>query len=126
MIIEESLRDKSLLKNNDIRILKTTIQNATEWHQTPWLKQWTVHDVEIPDGIDPDLLAQKISQAIDKEHKTAWYADYKDNKTHYVIFRGRIFKLDRSSKKDYDELKDYALSIGLPKYMVPTMHGEGV
>jgi hypothetical protein len=47
-IIEESLEDKSVL--SEIKILRTKVEKVTDRHQTPWIKQWTLHAVEIPEN----------------------------------------------------------------------------
>jgi len=114
VIIEESLADKSVL--DDVKILSTRVESVTKEHQTPWLTQWTLHDVEIP--IERAFaVAQKISRALDSEHE--WYADYKTDSEHYIIYRNKIFHVtDRSDKKQYDEAKDYGLSVGIPEYQV--------
>lgn len=41
VIIEESLNNKDVLEN--ITALSTKIEPINEKHQTPWLKQWTLH-----------------------------------------------------------------------------------
>lgn len=48
VIIEESLEDKGILK--DVRILSTEVELVTEEHETPRLKQWTLHTIEVPEG----------------------------------------------------------------------------
>lgn len=65
IIIEESLADKSIL--NDIQITSTRIKEVTEEHKTPWVKQWTMHHVEIPADQTGEI-AEKISKALDSEH----------------------------------------------------------
>lgn len=114
VIIEESLADKSVL--NDIKILSTKVEPVTEEHKTPWVKQWTLHDVEIPAEKATEI-AEKISKALDREHN--WYADYKTDTEHYVIYRDKVFHItDRSDKKQYDEATKYGISIGIPDYQV--------
>jgi hypothetical protein len=50
VIIEESLKDKSILK--DVGILSTRVEEVTEEHETPWIDKWTLHTVEVAeDGI---------------------------------------------------------------------------
>ena len=49
IIIEESLKNKDFLK--EVKILNTKIEQVTERHKTPWLKQWTLRAVEINAGI---------------------------------------------------------------------------
>lgn len=113
VIIEESLVDESALK--DVHIVGTKVEQVTEKHKTPWVKQWTLHAVEISED-KADAIAEKIAQALDPEH--AWYADFKNNNLHYVIFRNRVFRVPRRSKEKYDEAKQYGLSLGIPEYQV--------
>lgn len=112
-IIEESLEDKSVLK--DIKILSTRVEEVTEKHQTPWLKKWTLHLVEIPEEKAKEI-SEIISQNLDSEH--SWYADFKNPKWHYIIFRYKVFKIDRKSKTQYAEARKYGISLGIPEYQV--------
>ncbi|MFA6446381.1 MAG: hypothetical protein WCW14_04010, partial [Candidatus Paceibacterota bacterium] len=52
------------------------------------------------------------------ESEHPWYADFKNKKTHYIIFRDKVFKIDRTSKEQYDEVKRYGISLGIPPYQV--------
>ena len=45
VIIEESLENKDVLK--DVTVLGTKVEDVTEGHKTPWIKQWTLHTVEV-------------------------------------------------------------------------------
>lgn len=114
VIIEESLTDNSVL--NDANIISTKVEPVTEKHKTPWVKQWTLHTVEIPEEKAAEV-ADKISKALDKTHD--WYADFKTETEHYVIYTGRVFHItDRTDKKQYDEVTAYGISIGIPDYQV--------
>ncbi len=114
VIIEESLTDNSVL--NDVNIISTKVEPVTEKHKTPWVKQWTLHTVEIPEEKAAEV-ADKISKALDKAHN--WYADFKTETEHYVIYTGRVFHItDRTDKKQYDEATAYGISIGIPDYQV--------
>jgi ABC-type hemin transport system substrate-binding protein len=113
VIIEESLGNKIILK--DIRILSTKIEEVTEEHKTPWIKKWTLHTVEILED-KAEIIAKQIGQALDTKH--AWYADFKNNTHHYIIFRDKIFFIDRRSKEQYNEAKEYGISLGIPEYQV--------
>ena len=115
VIIEESLEDKSILK--EVKILSTDIEEVTEYHKTPWLKQWTKHTVEIPEDKAKEI-AEKISKSIHGEHENSWYVDFKNDKFHYVIFRNKVFFINRRYKKAYEEATKYGVSIGIPAYQV--------
>ena len=113
VIIEESLEDKSIL--NRIKIIKTKIEQVTEKHKTPWINQWTLHTVEIPKN-QAKTIAEELSKLLDSEHD--WYADFKNEKYHYIVFRNKVFKIDKTNKEQYNEAKDYGISIGIPEYQV--------
>ena len=112
-IIEESLEDVSILKK--LKITKTEIEIVTEKHKTPWVKQWTLHQVEIPEG-QASKTAKALSKVLDSNH--SWYADFKNDTHHYIIFRGKVFYIDRTSKAQYDRAKAYGISLGIPEYQV--------
>jgi hypothetical protein len=54
-IIEESLDNKDVLKK--VQILNTKIEGITDKHQTPWLKQWTLHFALIPKTEAENIIA---------------------------------------------------------------------
>ena len=112
-IIEESLENKLILKK--VRVLSTKIEKVTEKHRTPWISQWTLHTIEIPENRAKEI-AKKISKSLDSKH--VWYADFKNDKTHFIIFRNKIFKIDRTSKEQYEEATKYGISLGIPEYQV--------
>ncbi len=113
VIIEESLEDTQALK--DIKILKTKIEPVVEKHKTPWLKQWTLHTVEILEK-DGDNIAQQLSQDLDKKH--SWYADFKNEKYHFIIYLGKVFKVDLENPGLYKDAKQYGILLGIPEYQV--------
>ncbi|HWY79682.1 MAG TPA: hypothetical protein VNW29_04970 [Candidatus Sulfotelmatobacter sp.] len=114
IIIEESLQDTILLKQ--IKVIETKREPITERHKTPWLTQWTLHTVEIPKNKAIEI-AEKISKSFDSEHPN-WYADYKNKSFHYIIYSGKIFKVNLANPVLYKEAKQYGISIGLPEYQV--------
>lgn len=113
VIIEESLEDKSVL--TEIKITKTEIEQVTPDHKTPWIKQWTLDTVEIPESKARDI-AEILSKTLDSKHN--WYADFKNDANHYIIFRDKVFYIDRTSKKQYDEATAYGLKLGIPDYQL--------
>jgi len=113
VIIEESLESKDVLKK--VKILSTKVEQVTDEHKTPWISQWTLHTVELPES-EAKMIAEEISQYLDSEH--SWYADFKNNTHHYIIFRNKVFYIDRKSKEQYNEAKRYGISLGIPEYQV--------
>jgi hypothetical protein len=114
VIIEESLADISVLK--EVKILSTKIEPVTDEHKTPWVKQWTMHNVEI-EANKAEEIADMISKSLDTTH-SAWYADFKNDEIHYVIYANKIFKIHRDKEEEYQSATDYGISIGIPDYQV--------
>lgn len=112
VIIEESLKDASVL--GDVTIISTKVEAVTKGHETPWLKQWTLHTAIVP-AARAEAIAEKISTSFD-EHE--WYADFKNDLVHYIIFPGKIFKVDRTQKAEYQAATDYGLTLGIPDYQL--------
>lgn len=112
-IIEESLENPGVLKN--VHIAKTDMLPVTERHKTPWVKQWTFHFVEVEEK-KAESVALEISKNMDPKH--AWYADFRNNKIHYVIYYNLVFKIDVNKKEDYQEAIDYGSKLGIPNYQL--------
>ena len=70
VIIEESLENKDVLQK--VKIVETKVEEVIEKHKTPWIKQWTLHTVEIFEN-QADMVAEELSKSLDSEH--SWYAD---------------------------------------------------
>jgi hypothetical protein len=113
VIIEESLNNNKVL--GKVKIIKTKISPVVEKHRTPWVKQWTMHTVEISEE-DADKIAEQLSQDLDKDH--AWYADFKNGNYHFIIYRGKIFKVDLKNPVLYQDAKKYGIELGIPEYQV--------
>ncbi|MBP7832659.1 MAG: hypothetical protein KA035_02710 [Candidatus Levybacteria bacterium] len=115
VIIEESLGDKSIL--DEINIIETKTEEVTEKHKTPWTTQWTLHTVEIPEEKSEEI-AQKISESLDSSHKNSWYADFNNEKVHYVVFPNKIFKIKLGDVTAYKHAKNYGTTLGIPFYQL--------
>jgi len=113
VIIKESLSNRDVLEK--IKIIKTKVEKVTEKHKTPWLEKWTVFSVEItPDKAAK--IATELSRHLESAHN--WYADFKNDKFHFIIFRNKVFRVERESKKQYDEAKRYGILLGIPEYQL--------
>ncbi|MCL5114088.1 MAG: hypothetical protein M1372_02925 [Patescibacteria group bacterium] len=115
VIIKESLEDKKVLKK--VKIVSTKNEKVTEKHKTPWISQWTLHTVEIPQDQAKEI-AEQISKSLDRNHKGSWYADFKNNTHHYIIFKNKVFFINRQNRRGYEEAKNYGISIGIPEYQL--------
>ena len=120
-IIGESLGTKEILKK--VKILSTRVEEVTEKHKTPWLKQWTLHLVEVPKD-KAGRIAKELSLSLDKRHGGSWYIDFKNETHHYIIYPNQVFLIDRKRKEQYDEAEKYGISIGIPQYQLVT--GVGI
>lgn len=114
VIIEESLADKTVL--GTVKIVSTEIEPVTEKHQTPWLKQWTLHTVEIPET-DAERVAEELSRVIIRD-PLSWYADFKNASRHFIIFPDKVFSIDRRNQGEYEAAKQYGISLGIPEHQV--------
>lgn len=112
-IIEESLADSAL---EDVNIISTRVEAVTPDHKTPWLKQWTLHTIEVEDD-EAETLAEKLSHAIETEHHS-WYIDFKNDTTHFIIFPGRVFKVARSDPEEYKPVVSYGAKLGIPRHQL--------
>ncbi|MCK4354847.1 hypothetical protein KAW43_00645 [Candidatus Parcubacteria bacterium] len=115
VIIEESLENKEILKK--VKIISTKVEQVTDRHKTPWLSQWTLHTVKVQEN-EAREIAEEISQSLDSDHGGSWYADFKNDTHCYIIFRDKIFCIDRKNKEQHDEAKRYGISLGIPEYQV--------
>ncbi|HCR36353.1 TPA: hypothetical protein DIU22_04940 [Candidatus Woesebacteria bacterium] len=113
VVIEESLENKDVLK--DIKILKTKTEPVKEKHKTSWVKQWTMHTIEIKEE-NADKVAEQLNQNLDKKH--SWYADFKNKYYHFIIYQGKIFKVDLKNPTLYKDAKEYGIALGIPEYQV--------
>ena len=111
-IIEESLEDPRIL--SELKITETKVEAVNDKHQTPWLKQWTLHKVEIPEA-QAQAVAEALAGVLDSKHISSWYADFKNEDYHFIIFPGKVFYIDRTSKEQYEEARQYGISIGTPR-----------
>lgn len=111
IIIEESLLDRSVL--SEVEVLETKVEGVTPAHKTPWVLQWTMHTVEFPPE-RADWIADEISKSIDSEHP-GWYADFKNDTHHYIVYLQKVFKVDLADSSQYKEAKKYGHKLGIPK-----------
>ena len=111
IVESESLNDNKIL--NELRIIK----KHREHHPEATTKYWTVFRVEIPDD-EIKLVTERISKVI----KDAWYAIFWTEKTVFVVFSNKVFKIPREKKwksDKYEEVKNYGIKHGVQeKYMV--------
>lgn len=111
VVIEESLRDPSVLQ--EMEITATLVEPVTEEHHTPWLEQWTLHDVGVPDA-----KADEVAEALGVSLESGWYADFKNPVYHYVVFPGRVFKVERKNPDQYQQVVAHGLSLGIPDHQL--------
>ena len=111
IIIEESLDNPLIL--NEVKIINTQVEAVTSSHQTPWVKHWNIHEVEIADD-KIEQFADHLSRALDAR-RSSWYADLKNDNQHFIVFHGKVFVIDRSKPEQYEQAKQYGMYLGIPE-----------
>ena len=61
-------------------------------------------------------IANELSKSLDSQHN--WYADFKNSTHHFIIFKNKVFYINRKIKLEYDEATKYGISIGIPNYQL--------
>ena len=118
VIIEESLQKKKLGILKKVKILGTKVKPVTEKSMTPWLKIWSDHTVEIQGIKNARKIAKELSESFDTEHDSAWYADYNNGQTCFIIFPHKIFEVDGYNQSELDKARAYGIKVGIPEYQV--------
>jgi len=111
VIIEESLEDRSILKDPNLVIVGTEVEQMASQDQLE-AKQWTMDTVVVsPEKVH--VIAYKISKSLDQSGH--WYADFKNKLFHYVIFRDTIFCIERKNKEEYEKARHHGRLLGIPE-----------
>ena len=114
VIIEESLENIGVLEN--VAIISTRVEPVTEKH-TP-LALPVDFALRGSGGRRSGQNGGRDTRIADREHKGSWYADFKNESHHYIIFPDKIFLVDRRSAEQYDDAKHPGLSLGIPEHQV--------
>lgn len=112
-IVKESLEDTEVLEK--VKVLETKVEKVTAKHNTPELKQWTVYKVEVAPE-KAAKVANELSESLVEARN--WYADFKNSNLHFIIFHNKVFRINRDNKKQYEEVKKYALAQGIPESQI--------
>ena len=114
VIIEESLVNKKILA--EVEIVYTVIEKVTPLHQTPWLTMWTKHTVQIPES-EINIFSEMLSLQFDRSH-TNWYADFKNELFHFIVFPEKVFRIARINVEEYQVVVEYGKSLGIPEHQL--------
>lgn len=112
VVIEESLVDRSVLDH--LTIVATRCEQVTPEHRTPWLTQWTLHMVDVPDDEArevADLLAEVLGP-------NSWYADFRNDQRHFIVFPHKVFLVERARPDQYRPVVEYGSRLGIPDYQL--------
>lgn len=98
-IIEESLKDKSILDEFDI----------VEAREDSYIVETDESKVE--------EMVLKLQNAMVSEK--GWYCDLKNYDYHYIIYNDKIFKVNRDFGEQYEGAKAYGLKRGIREDYLP-------
>lgn len=101
-IIEESIKDKSIL--NEFEIVKTNADDGISY----------IVEIE-DDRINEIVLKLQAAMVEDKQ----WYTDLKCYDYHYIIYNDKIFKVNRDFPEQYEKAKAYGIERGIPECYLP-------
>lgn len=101
-IIEESLKDKSIL--DKFKIIDTQIDDGI------------IRIVETDDSVIDEIVLELQSAMVDDKK---WYIDLKNYDYHYIIYNDKIFRVNRDYGEQYEEAKEYGLKRGIPECQLP-------
>lgn len=114
-VIAESLANTLVLKM--VLVRQTRVEAVIERHRTPWLKQWTLHTIEIPEA-QAALAAASFQRALDANQPGSWYVDFKNEIDHYIVYKDQIFRVRRNDVIGYAAAKAHGIALGIPDYQV--------
>ena len=101
-IIEESLKDKSII--NEFNITEEMNDGGIIWI------------VEIDESKIDDIVPRLQTAMTDEP---IWYCDLKCEDYHYIIYNDKIFKVNRNIPEQYEETRKYGLKRGIPSEQLP-------
>ncbi|MDO4379049.1 MAG: hypothetical protein Q4C64_08000 [Erysipelotrichia bacterium] len=101
-IIEESLKDKSII--NEFNIIEEINDDGIMWI------------VEVDESKLGDILPKIQASMVEN---SIWYCDLKCEDYHYIIFNDKIFKVNRDFPEQYEEVREYGLVRGIPDEQLP-------
>ena len=122
VVIKESLKDPKILTS--LTIVATAVEPVVEGDKTPWLDFWTLVSFEVSEDRADDL-ARSISEGFDDKHAASWYADFKNDRRHYVVFPGKIFRVERDDPSGYAAAEAYGRGLGIPAHQLDFSAGAG-
>jgi len=96
-VVEEGLKDLSILKELDIVKSETSPNNS-----------WHLHNVRIP----KEKIVELQTCLRDQE---PWYMHFWKGDKITVVFKDKTFTISASNKSTWGDAVDYGLSIGIPK-----------
>ena len=109
VIVEESLKDKSLLKL--VRIIDTEKEKLEGEDRV-----MIFHKIEVEDN-KKDEFVEKAIKAI----KKGFYIHLVKDKVMYVLFKGVMYRFSRGSP-ELEEARKHGKSIGIPEEQMPFEH----
>lgn len=108
LVLEESLKDKSVL--NSVTVVKTETWNVgnAEGNQP---KVWHAVSIE-----GPQQEAGKISEMLSRSLKSpGWYTNLSTDSDIYVIFPDKVFEYQKGDQEKRNQAIEYGRKIGIPE-----------
>ncbi len=107
-IIRESLKDVFIL--NDLKITHEETWNI-DHAAFDQPNVWHVVSVEISDE-EIERVSEALSHALDVGK---WFVDFTDGQVIFVIFREKIFRYKKGDREQYEHVRSFGRSLGIPE-----------
>lgn len=111
VLIAQSLRPGT---ESDVRLVVNKITTfETEDAAPNQPTRWTLLHFEVDDA-DVDALAGWCADSLIAD-PSVWYADFKNDSEHFVIFPGKIFRYRINDQAERERAVEYGRRLGVPE-----------
>lgn len=114
-ILAESLKLDVDLIVPDVRLHRLGRRDVSDSSVSTQPTIWTFLDFEAPDNRAEEL-ATGLAEALSADG--GWYADFRSETEHVVIFPGKTFRYAKGDRDGFDAAVEYGRSIGVPDHQL--------
>jgi hypothetical protein len=114
-LLAESLRLNTDLVVPDLRLARIGQHDVSNSAVDTQPTIWTFVDFELPDH-RADELASLLAEVLRPDG--GWYADYRSETEHVVVFAGKAFRYSKGDRTALQEAQQHGRSVGIPDHQL--------